>query len=323
MTTAPDTLDPTPDARGSRGAHRVAVFAAAFTWPLLLVGGSVTVYRVGMAVPDWPTTFGINMFLYRFWEASWGVFIEHGHRLYGSAVGLACIVLAAWSAIAERRAWLKWLGALALLTVIGQGFLGGYRVRYNSTNLALIHGCTAQAFFAFMVALAVLTGRDWSRDVAPSEDTGHLRRRSLVTLVLVAAQIVAGAVLRHRGEGLVVHAILATAVWGHVAALAWRIERHKADVPALVPSARAMALAVTAQVALGVVAWLALRPFDGIPRTVTTPQALVRIAHQGVGALLLAASVVLTLRAFRHLAAPAISTGGQVVPGLRDLEAVA
>src|SRR5207244_146042 len=118
--------------------------AAVLTWPLLLVGGSVTVYRVGMAVPDWPTTFGINMFLYRFGAASWGVFIEHGHRLYGSAVGMACIVLAAWFALAERRAWMKGLGAFTLLAVIGQGVLGGYRVRHNSTDLAFVHGCTAQ-----------------------------------------------------------------------------------------------------------------------------------------------------------------------------------
>src|SRR3954462_3147954 len=110
-----DPPNPHPSPRVPRSVHWVALFAAVFTWPLLLVGGSVTVYRVGMAVPDWPTTFGMNMFLYRFWNASWGVFIEHGHRLYGSAVGLACIVLAVWFAAAERRAWMKGLGVFALL----------------------------------------------------------------------------------------------------------------------------------------------------------------------------------------------------------------
>src|SRR5436305_2792214 len=94
----------------SRGPHRVAVFAAAVTWPLLISGGQVTTYRVGMAVPDWPTTFGINMFLYRFWDASWGIFIEHRHRLFGSALGLATIVLAAWFALAERRRGMTAMG---------------------------------------------------------------------------------------------------------------------------------------------------------------------------------------------------------------------
>ena len=288
-----------------RGPHRVAVFAAVFTWPLIFVGGLVTTYRVGMAVPDWPTTFGMNMFLYRFWEAAWGVFIEHGHRLYGAAVGLATIVLVVWFLAAERRRWLQALGVLALLAVIGQGVLGGYRVRLNSTTLAAVHGCTAQAFFALMVALCVLTGRDWSAEFeagrAPDHD--HLRRRAAVTLTLIYVQVVAGAWLRHYGAmaALILHALLATAVWGHVALLAWRVERYQAEAPALVPSARAMAALVTLQVALGVAAWWLLRGSAGPAQAVTNAQALIRTAHQANGALLLAATVVLTLRAQRHL----------------------
>lgn len=288
------------------GPHRVALTAAVFTWPLLLVGGSVTVYRVGMAVPDWPTTFGINMFLYNSWNASWGVFIEHGHRLYGAAVGLACVVLALWFALAERRTWMKVLGVLALAAVIGQGVLGGYRVRHNSADLALIHGCTAQAFFALMVALVVLTGRVWLTAGPRQADPARLRRRAAVALALIYVQIVLGALLRHRGTNLAVliHAGFAVAVLGYILALAWRIRRLRAEVPALVPAATGIVLAASAQVVLGVVAWLMLLPFDGVARTVTGPQALIRIGHQGVGALLLASAVVLTLRAYRHLAAP-------------------
>src|SRR4051794_3028182 len=179
MTSPSPTTDAVPRSPAyRRGPHWVALFAAVFTLPLLFVGGSVTTYRVGMAVPDWPTTFGMNMFLYNFWNASWGVFIEHGHRLYGALVGLACVVLAIWFAVAERRAWLKALGAFALAAVIGQGVLGGLRVRMNSTELAFVHGCTAQAFFGLMVALCVFTGRDWSGPVAARPDVAHLRRRS-------------------------------------------------------------------------------------------------------------------------------------------------
>lgn len=306
------------------GPHRVAVVAAAFTWPLLFVGGLVTTYRVGMAVHDWPTTFGVNMFLYNFRNAAWGVFIEHGHRLYGAAVGLATIVLAVWFTLAERRRGMKVLGWVALLAVIGQGVLGGYRVRLNSTHLAAVHGGTAQAFFALMVALCVLTGRDWIVAGKPRPDPDHLRRRSWATLVLIAGQIVAGALLRHFGVGLTVHALLAVAVWGHAALLAWRVERSKALVPELVPSARAMALTVSLQVALGVVAWWMLRPFDGIPREVTTPQALIRTGHLANGALLLAAGVILTLRSCRHLEpAAGAALAGVPAPTPRDLEAVA
>src|SRR6516164_5051294 len=93
-----------------RGPHWAAIFAAVFTLPLLYVGGSVTTYRVGLAVPDWPTTFGENPFLYDFGNAPFGVRIEHLHRLYGAAVGLATIVLAGWLLAFERRRWLKDLG---------------------------------------------------------------------------------------------------------------------------------------------------------------------------------------------------------------------
>jgi cytochrome c oxidase assembly protein subunit 15 len=307
------------------GPHGVAVFAAVFTWPLIFVGGLVTTYRVGMAVPDWPTTFGMNMFLYRFWEAAWGVFIEHGHRLYGAAVGLATIVLMVWFLAAERRRSLKVLGVLALLAVIGQGVLGGYRVRLNSTTLAAVHGCTAQAFFALMVLLCVLTGRDWATPAGPKPDLQGLRRRAATTLTLVYAQVVAGAWLRHYGSttALAIHALLALAVGSHAALLAWRVERLRGEVAALVPSARALGMLVTLQLALGVAAWWLLRPFDGLARTVTTAQALIRTGHQANGALILAASVVLTLRTYKHLAPVPSRTTTQPVPLDFDLEAVA
>jgi cytochrome c oxidase assembly protein subunit 15 len=296
----PHPADPKPTYR--RGLHWAALFGAVFTWPLLLAGGRVTTYRVGMAVPDWPTTFGINMFIYNFWNSPWGVYVEHIHRLYGAAVGMVTIVLSGWFLLADRRGWMKGLGVLALLLVVAQGVLGGLRVRLNSTAIAAVHGCTAQLFFALTVALCVLAGRGWIAAGAPRTDPDHLRRRALVTLILIYAQIVAGALLRHFGAGLVIHAVMAAAVWGHAALLVWRVERSKTLIPELVPSGRAMALLVTAQVALGVVAWWMLRPIDGIPRPVSTPQAWVRTGHLANGALLLASAVVLTLRSFRTLA---------------------
>ena len=286
-----------------RTPHWVALFAAAFTLPLLFVGGSVTTYHVGLAVPDWPTTFQVNMFLYDFWNAPFGVKVEHTHRLYGAAVGLATVALMGWFLAFERRRWMKGLGVLALVAVIVQGVLGGTRVTQTSTLLAAIHGCVGQAFFGLMVALCVWTGSDWLGSAKPEPDTLHLRRRSIVMLSLVYAQIVLGAWLRHYGtlHALWTHALMALAVWSHAVVLALRIERHKAEVPALVPPARALGLAVTIQFVLGVAAWWLMRPFDLLPHTVTLWQAMVRTAHQTNGALLLASTVVLALRARRHL----------------------
>ncbi|WP_422929386.1 COX15/CtaA family protein [Singulisphaera sp. PoT] len=324
------TPDPTLGSPGStasykRGPHWVAIFGAIFTLPLLFVGGSVTTYRVGMAVPDWPTTFGINMFLFNFWHAPFGVQVEHTHRLYGSAVGLATIVLTVWFLVAEKRKGMKVLGVLALVLVIAQGILGGTRVTQNSTGLAALHGIMGQTFFALMVALCVLTGRDWIETRSRQVDTGHLRRRALVTLIMVAVQIAIGAWLRHfpHQHGVYLHALVALAVWSHAGMLATRIERRKDELKPLLPSARALGISVTLQFALGVAAWWMLRPFDGIPRTVTLLQAMVRTGHQTNGALLLAAIVVLTLRTYRHLAPSGEMSKAPRPNGALDWEAVA
>jgi cytochrome c oxidase assembly protein subunit 15 len=281
------------------------LLTTALTWPLLLVGGSVTVYRVGMAVPDWPTTFGMNMFLYNFLNSPFGVQLEHTHRLVGAAVGFLCIAVAAGFLWRERRGWLKALAVVALVAVIGQGVLGGFRVRWNSRDLAFFHGCTAEAFFALMVAFCVFAGRGWVAPVAPAADGQRLRRKTLTVAAMVFAQIVLGAWVRHYGDGrgVLVHGLFATTVLGHVLGVGIRVRRVRGDVPALVPAARALVGLAVAQLAIGLLATLLLWPFDGVARTVWPSQAAVRVLHQGLGALLLAASIVLALRARRGLAA--------------------
>ena len=109
------------------------------------------------------------MFLYDFWNAPFGVQVEHAHRLYGAAVGLATIGFMFWLLAFESRRWMKALGVVALVAVIVQGVLGGTRVTQVSTFLAAVHGCTGQAFFGLMVALCVLTGRDWLGPARPSK----------------------------------------------------------------------------------------------------------------------------------------------------------
>src|SRR5579883_914847 len=254
----------------SRGPHWVAIFAAVFTLPLLYVGGSVTTYRVGLAVPDWPSTFGENPFLYDFRNAPFGVRIEHLHRLYGAAVGLATIVLAGWFLAFERRRWLKRLGLLALAMVSVQGVLGGLRVIRVSTLLAAVHGSLGQAFFGLMVALAVWTGRDWDGAASRFPDPDHLRRRSAVVLALVYVQIVLGSWLRHYGTqaALGSHALVAAAVWIHAVFLAHRIERRRGELARLVGPSRMLGLTATLQIALGLAALVFVLPIDGTPRPV-------------------------------------------------------
>src|SRR5262247_4893012 len=98
--------------------HRLAVVLACATFPLLFIGGLVTSKGAGLAVPDWPTTFGYNMFLYPWSKMVGGIFYEHSHRLIGSVVGFLTILLAVTLWYKESRQWLLWLGIVALGAVI-------------------------------------------------------------------------------------------------------------------------------------------------------------------------------------------------------------
>ena len=128
--------------------HRLAVITAGATFLLILAGGLVTNTGAGLAVPDWPTTFGYNMFLYPWSKMVGGIFYEHSHRLIGSVVGLLTLTLTLVLWAVETRRWLRWLGGAALLAVIIQGVLGGLRVILLQETLAIVHGALAQAGFS-------------------------------------------------------------------------------------------------------------------------------------------------------------------------------
>jgi cytochrome c oxidase assembly protein subunit 15 len=169
----------------------------------------------------------------------------------------------------------------------------------------------------------VVTGRRWQSPTPKTPDILGLRGWALGVAVLVYTQIVAGALLRHRSLGLEVHSTLAVVVLPAVAGVSWMVIRRRAVYPALVPSARAMIALVVVQVTLGIASWWVLRPFDGIPLPVTRGQAVVRTAHQANGALLLAASTILALRASRQSqsARGVESSPNSTAPASRDLEA--
>jgi cytochrome c oxidase assembly protein subunit 15 len=54
--------------------HRFAVLVALATLALIGMGGLVTSHGAGMAVPDWPTTYGYNMFLFPIDQWVGGIF---------------------------------------------------------------------------------------------------------------------------------------------------------------------------------------------------------------------------------------------------------
>jgi heme a synthase len=196
---------------------------------LVALGGVVTTKGVGMAVPDWPTTYGENMFLFPYSKWVGGVFYEHSHRLAASVVGMLTTILAGWLWCKESRRWLRYLGVIAFFGVVFQGVLGGLRVIFNQhgwgTELGILHATVAQLFFLLVCSIALFTSEWWNRrpagDTRANDESVHhvgqsrrpeldcatalgMRRIFIVTTFLILLQLVLGATMRHQHAGLAV-----------------------------------------------------------------------------------------------------------------------
>ena len=285
--------------------HRIARLTAGATFLLIVIGGIVTSTDSGLAVPDWPTTFGYNMFLYPLSEMVGGILYEHSHRLMGSLVGILTIGLFVLILAKDSRKWLKWLGLAALIAVIVQGVLGGLRVTQINRNFAIVHACLAQAFFALLCGIAWFTSRDWwqTKTETPIRrgevSSPVLRRLSLITTCLIYMQLIFGAILRHTGNRLDAHLLFAFLVALHVFLLARRMLAADTESDGIGQSMPLLLLGLlVVQLMLGTGAFFAKLTAFGetfaaaLTVTITT-------AHVAVGALMLVSSFVLTLKIYR------------------------
>jgi cytochrome c oxidase assembly protein subunit 15 len=239
--------------------HRFAVFTAVATLILLGAGGLVTSHGVGMAVPDWPNTFGYNMFFFPVSQWVGGVFYEHTHRLLASGVGLLTTILALWLYGKNARTCLRWagsglvilgivtglvthsrwadavvlgvsgliglassfvwprceaakpwlrkLGVIAFFGVVLQGVLGGLRVVLFKDQIGILHATVAQLFFVLICMLALFTSPWWNEIIkertSPIAPT-RLSWLSLMGAILILAQLILGATMRHQHAGLAI-----------------------------------------------------------------------------------------------------------------------
>jgi len=285
-----------------RPTHRLAMLTAAATGVLIVFGGLVTNTGAALAVPDWPTTFGHNMFLFPWSQMIGGVFYEHSHRLLGSVVGLMTVALAV--ALWPRGGRLRALGIVAVVAVIAQGVVGGLRVVLLTDGLAMVHGPLAQGFFALVVAIALITSERMAQP-APALD-GGTRGLTLAAALLVYVQIVFGALLTHAGR-IDLHLVGALAVFALVPVVTARLRRTGDAVAA--PAARALLLLLAVQLLLGVGAYLVRFSAIWIPGGQLTMLAL-PVAHRLTGGLILAAGVILAVRVMtgsRSATAPVVS----------------
>ena len=308
--------------------HLYARLLCAATLVLIAAGGMVTSTGSGLAVPDWPNTYGYFMFSFPLSKMVGGIFYEHGHRLIASMVGLLTIGLAAWLWRADPRRWIRRLGVIALAAVILQGLLGGITVLYFlPTAVSVSHAGLAEIFFCLTVSLALFTSPGWRRGGAGNADAPVVGDRMLLGLatalpLLVYLQILAGATMRHTGAGLaipdfpLVFGGLIPPVWTFPVAVHYAhrvgavlttlvvmatvgrlLTRHRSRRDLVWPGGL-LILLVAVQIGLG--GW-----------TVLSGRApVVNTAHVATGAAVLGAALLLGLRVNRHRFpdAPAVET---------------
>jgi len=280
--------------------------AAAATFLLLVAGGIVTSHEAGLAVVDWPNSYGYNMFLYPLARMTGGIYYEHAHRLLGSLVGLTTLALVIHLLRTDPRRWLKRTAVAALVLVVLQGILGGLRVTGRFTMsaspaetapnllLAVIHGITGQVFFAVMTLLAVFASRRWRLTAEPLVATSAGLERSLARLLAAGllVQLVLGAVLRHESSGLLVHVTMAAVVVALAISLGVLVVLLHRELAPLPGFGRLLLVLTGVQVGLGLGAMVAV----GAERAGEAPlvaELILTTAHQATGALLLASAVSL------------------------------
>jgi len=272
----------------SKTPYRIAVLLTAIVFPLIWFGGLVTSWDAGMAVPDWPGTFGYNMFAYPLstWLfGPWDLFVEHGHRLLASLSGLIAIALMWTTFRQDRRKWVRWYSVGLFLLVLFQGLLGGIRVQsangklgnfelfFSDRTMAKFHGCIGPAFFLAVVGFCVVTSRWWFDQDDFRSSQGKSKRSftsTWPTLMLVVAycQLVVGAFLRHISETappsqykalIALHVMTAIGLVVGTFIQAIAVARAKRRVPAsrgLVWSMRFLMLAILVQFCLGFGTWV-------------------------------------------------------------------
>ena len=297
-----------------RWLHYYLRLLAAASLLLIAAGGLVTSTDSGLAVPDWPNTYGYFMFAFPFSKMVGGILYEHGHRLIASVVGLMTIGLAVWAWRVEARAWVRRLAWIALGAVVTQGLLGGITVIYLLPKpISISHAGLAQLFFALVVSLGIFTSPGWRAGFGRAEplDDPLLARLAVAVPALVYVQILLGATMRHNDAGLAIpdfplafgrllppewslgiglhfaHRLGAVAVTIAAVALIMRILRAHRQRAELARPAVLLGTVLVVQIGLGAwTVWSGLQPH-------------INTAHVATGGLLWVVSVALGLRVHR------------------------
>ena len=277
---------------------RFAKLLVVTTFFLIVAGGLVTSTRSGLAVPDWPLSYGKLMP-----PMVGGVRFEHSHRMIASLVGLITFILTFWIGFTEKRAWVRWCGILAFFMVVTQGILGGLTVLYSlPAPISITHGCLAQTFFAFTICLAYFLSSEWKKGFKfGKHDLSMLKKILCLTVALIYLQLILGAAFRHTGNKLILipHIAGAFLVLMHMIMALMFTWRNMPGESRFTCPAIFLALVSLIQISLGMGSFVfsvVLR--DSIPGP-SLSKVFFITAHQTLGALLLGAAGFFMLRVYR------------------------
>lgn len=315
--------------------HRFTVVVACLAFVLVIAGGLVTSNNAGLAVPDWPTSFG-NWFKA---HMVGGVKYEHTHRLIAELVGSLTIIVAVWTWLVDKRRWMRWLTVGAVAGVVFQGVLGGLTVlNLLPPAISTAHAAVGQTMFCILAAIAVFTSQSWL--VEPTEritkkEASPLLRHCWMLIGFLYLQLILGAAFRHVWTKWgptaanrwpaqkIIHAFLyphilnALFVSGLVLYVSLRAISKHSSIPHLRRPAVLLLVLLIAQLLLGFAAYVT-RVIQGVDELQpTTNLVATTVAHVGTGALMLAVTVILTIQAYRYSGEPA-----QVLPIDRKREVV-
>lgn len=206
---AMDTATP-PPATESAGYHYLRLyskFLCLAIFALIFVGGMVKSTESGLAVPDWPTSFGYGMFEMPYSMMKGGVVYEHGHRQFAAVVGILTFILGLWIPMVEKRDWLRLLGFIACVVVVLLGLLGGLTVKLKlPIAVSTLHGVLAQLYLIVSIMIAYSLSRERALRVAerPTVEAVRLGRASLWVIAALFLQLILGALMRHSESGLAI-----------------------------------------------------------------------------------------------------------------------
>lgn len=311
-----DKMSPLPVGRISQGSssvapqslqsvHRFAVVTAVATFLLLVAGALVTSNDAGLSVPDWPLSHGSLMP-----DMVGGVFYEHTHRLIAATVAILTLILAIWISRVESRSRVRRLAWTAVAMVLAQALLGGLTVLfYLPVAISVLHACLAQLFFCAVVVIALVTSRAWRNCSLSRFRPGRNRKEAIFCAVATGAvylQLILGALVRHTGtsEGskgvtLVTHALLthmagAVLAGGLLLMAAIKVFKNP-RLGEFTGGAYAIVFLVLLQFVLGFGALWARIVRMGATQPLPMG-VLLTTSHLALGAILLAAALLLTLQ---------------------------